>query len=79
MTKLSKEYEKIMEGYRAGAYGTSLLTLSEILSRGGDSDILKKMNLSELQSLEKNTSGMMRQVFSYYAEKKAHAKKMKTR
>lgn len=68
MTELLTKYENVMKKYRAGEFGDKHLTLQEILSKGGIPNILKEMSVSELKTLEKKSTGSLRQVFSHYAK-----------
>ena len=64
MTKLLKKYNNIMKKYRSGEYGYTHLSMREILSKAGEPDLFDKMNLSEIQYLIDNSSGITKQLFS---------------
>lgn len=57
------KYKEIMENYRNGEYGCEHLTLDEILSIAGEPDLLRQLNLEELDELINNTFGMHKEVF----------------
>lgn len=63
MTKLLKRYNDIMKKYKSGEYGYTHLTMREILARANEPDLFDKMNLSEVQYLIDNSSGMTKQLF----------------
>lgn len=70
MTKLLKKYYEIMDKYRAGDYGTDNLTMSEILIKANEPDLLERMNISEINFLCSNTSGLTKKLFSCHKVKK---------
>lgn len=70
MKKFLKRYNAIINRYRSGEFGNTQLTLYDILSKAGESDILNKMSLSEIQALADNSSGFLKRMFSISAHKK---------
>lgn len=79
MKKFLMRYANIIEKYKNGEFGDVQLTLYDILSKVGEPDILEKMNLSEIQALTNNSSGLLKQMFATLANKKMSViKKMKS-
>lgn len=71
MEKFLKKYVNIMVRYRSGELGNEHLSLYDILSKFGEQDLLSKMNLSEIEKLIKESSGITKQMFSLAYDRKA--------
>ena len=63
VTKNIEKYNSIMFQYKNGKFGTQNLTLYEILSIANEKDLIKKMNLYELQYLVDNSSDITKMLF----------------
>lgn len=78
MNKFLTRYTDIIKKYKNGEFGDEQLTLYDILSRVGETDILDKMSLSEIHTLTNNSSGLLKQMFSTLeVKKKQSLQKMK--
>lgn len=58
-----EKYKVLMEKYHRGDFGKENLTMSEILNKAGESDLLDRMSVSDLQYLTDNSSGITREMF----------------
>ena len=58
-----EKYKVLMEKYHRGDFGKENLTMSEILNKAGEPDLLDRMSISDLQYLINNSSGVAREMF----------------
>ena len=67
--KYLNEFNNVIARYRAGEFGSVSLSLHDILERANDSDLIYKMDLSELQHLLDTSHGVTKKVFSLIKQK----------
>lgn len=77
MGKFLVKYNRIVAQYKNGEFGDGHLSLREILSKAGEPDLMKEMNLSEIQYLIDSSSGISKYMFTLFKEQKiSEVKKM---
>lgn len=63
MMKLLNKYNDIITKYKNGDFGNDNLTMYEILERAGEIDFFEKMNLSEVDVLINQSTGLTKNMF----------------
>ena len=58
-----EKYQDILNRYRNGEFGNDHLTMYEILERAGESELFAKMDLSEIEVLINESSGLTKKMF----------------
>ncbi len=71
------KYNEIMRRYRNGEFGDNHLTLREILNAAGETDLLDRMTLSDLEYLTLNSSGFLKLLFINLQKEKLNELKTK--
>ncbi len=69
-----EKYYSIMNRYHNGAFGDSHLTLREILDKAGESDLLDKMSIEEIQVLVNQSTGLTKMMFTLLQNQKMESK-----
>lgn len=70
MMKLLNKYNDIMTKYKNGEFGNDNLTMHEILERAGEADLFEKMNLSEIEVLINQSTGLAKNMFCIIKSRK---------
>lgn len=58
-----EKYYNIITRYQNGEFGSSELSLAEILDAAGERDLLNQMSISEIEYLIDNCSGITKMMF----------------
>lgn len=64
------KYKKLMERYHNGEFGSTPLTLAEILNISKEYTLLEDMSCEEVEELLKESTGMTKMMFSHILELK---------
>lgn len=73
MTELVDKYYSIIDNYRKGLYGTTHMTIAEIIKKAGEPNLFNNMSLNEIEYLMNHSTGFVKQFFvELYSRKKNH-------
>ncbi len=64
------KYKELMKRYRDGEFGSTPLTLAEILKASNEYSLLEDMSCEEVEELLKESTGMTKMIFSHILELK---------
>lgn len=66
-------YNNIITRYKNGEFGDKPLSLFEILKKSNEENLINEMNISEIQYLIDNSSGLLKMLFLEAKKKKMEA------